>query len=163
MMNVRFHHGGVDPQLRAVLQAQIDRRLNDRVIDRLHRRGREPVERAVERVVFRDHLARELREIPQRIAVGDPFAQFPIVPVLYAHQDQRSQDLRGGHALPSGGRFLEAPRQVAPHPVDEGRVRVEEGRDGLQGGLELNPLLAERQIGEADLGIGRTTHSLVAR
>ena len=37
MMNVGLHHRSVDPQLRTVLQSELDRRLNDQVIDRFQR------------------------------------------------------------------------------------------------------------------------------
>ena len=70
MMNVGFDHGGVDRQLRAVLEAERDRGLDDRVIDGLQRGGREPVEGAIERVVLRHPLAIELSKVPQRVAVA---------------------------------------------------------------------------------------------
>ena len=72
--------------------------------------------------------------------------------MLHAHEDQRSKDLRAnGSASPARGRLLQAPRQIAPHAIDEGRMCVEKPRDRLQDGLELNALLDERDIGEADL------------
>ncbi len=163
VMNVRLDHGGVDPQLRPVLQAERDRRVDDRVIDRLQRVRGEPVEGAVERVVLRDPLALELGERPQRVAIGDPFPQFPVVPVLHAHQNQRAQDLRRGDAVPARGGLLQPSRQIALHGVDEGCVRVEERGDRLQGRFELNALLEEHEIGEAHLGIGRAAHFVAAR
>ena len=63
-MNVRLHHGRVDPQLRAVLQTEIDRGLNHRVIHGLQRRRGEPIERSVERIVLRHASTLELRELP---------------------------------------------------------------------------------------------------
>ena len=53
---------------------------------------------------------------------------------------------------------LEPPLQVDPHPFDHGRVRVDKLGDGLQGGLELNVLVEELEIGEAELGVGGSTH-----
>ena len=105
MMNVGLEHGRVDPQLRAVLEAEIDRGADHRVIDGMRRLGGEPVEGAVERVVLRHPFAIELSEVPQRVRVRNPFAQLPIVPVLQPPQDQRPEDLRGGsgRAVPSPG------------------------------------------------------------
>jgi len=102
MMNVRLDHGGIDPQLRAVLEAEIDCGVDDRVIDGLKRVGGNPVEGSVKRVVFRHPLAIELGEGPQRVPVRDPFAQLAIVPVLHAHQDHRPEDAgRSSPCVPS--------------------------------------------------------------
>ena len=70
------------------------------------------------------------------------------------------QDLLGGQALASRRGLLEAPLQVAPHVFDDRRVRVDEIGDGLQRGLELNVLVNELKIGEADLTVGGSTHFL---
>jgi hypothetical protein len=47
MMNVGLHHRGVDPQLWAVFQFELDRRLHHQIVDRLQRVGREPIEAAM--------------------------------------------------------------------------------------------------------------------
>ena len=58
VMNVRLHHCGIDPQLRAILQAKIDRCLNDQVIDGLEPVWRQPIKVAVERMMLA-HAANE--------------------------------------------------------------------------------------------------------
>ena len=84
MMNVGLHHRGVDPQLRAVLQSELDRRLNHQVVDRFQRLRRQPDEAALERIVLRHRRAVEVGELAQRQSIGDPLAQLAIVPVLDA-------------------------------------------------------------------------------
>ena len=71
-MNIGFHNGAVDAQRVAILQIRLDGGGNDQVIDSFKQYRRQPVERAVEGVVLRHPLAVELREVAQRVAVGDP-------------------------------------------------------------------------------------------
>ena len=85
MMNVALHHRGIDTQLLAVLQSEVDRRLHHQIIDRLERLGRQPSEAAVERIVSRHRQTIEVCELAQGAPIGDPLAQFAIVPVLDAH------------------------------------------------------------------------------
>src|SRR6266851_1615301 len=85
MMNVGLHHRGVDAQLLAVLQSEVDRRLHHQIIDRLERLGREPGEAAMERIVSRHRQTIEVRELAQCASIGNPLAQFAILPVLDAH------------------------------------------------------------------------------
>ncbi len=56
-------------------------------------------------------------------------------------------------------RLLQAPDQVSPDAFDDGALLIEELRDALQGGLELDTLLHELQIGEAHLGVRRSHRS----
>ena len=74
MMNVGLHHRGVDTQLLAVLQSELDGRLHHQIIDRLERLGREPIEAAVERIVSRHRQTIEVRELAQCTSVGNPLA-----------------------------------------------------------------------------------------
>src|SRR6478609_3038194 len=74
MMNVGLHHRGVDTQLLAVFQSELDRRLHHQIIDRLERLGREPIEAAVERIVSRHWQTIEVRELAQCASVGNPLA-----------------------------------------------------------------------------------------
>ena len=48
---------------------------------------------ALERVLLGHRLAIEIGEPSQRDAIGNPFAQFAIIPVLDPHENQRAQDL----------------------------------------------------------------------
>src|SRR5712691_12284673 len=72
MMNVGLHHRGVDAQLLAVLQSELDRCLHHQIIDRLERLGREPIEAAMERIVSRHRQTIEIRELAQCASVGNP-------------------------------------------------------------------------------------------
>src|ERR1700751_3820119 len=62
MMNVDLHRRGGDPQLRAVLQSELDRRLNDQVVDRFQRLRSQTDEPALEGVVLRHRGAVEVGE-----------------------------------------------------------------------------------------------------
>ena len=79
-------------------------------------------------------LAVEGGEVPQRVAVRNPFAQFPIIPVLHAHQDHRPEYLRSRQPCPSGRGLFQASSQIAPHAFNDGAMLVEEIRDALRGG-----------------------------
>ena len=94
MMNIGLHHRNVDPQLRAVLQSELDRRPNHQVVDCFQRLWRQTDEAALEGIVFRDRRAVEVSELTQRQSIRNAFAQLAIVPVLEPHQNQRAQDLR---------------------------------------------------------------------
>jgi len=59
MMNVGLDHRGVDPQLAAVLQTKPDRSLNHQIIDSFERLRRQPIEAAVEGVMFGHRIAVE--------------------------------------------------------------------------------------------------------
>src|ERR1700693_5921738 len=100
-MNVSFYHRGIDAQLLAVFQAELDGTLDHSPVDSLHGGWREPVEGAVEGVVLGHAMAVEVGEGAQGIAIVDAFAQLAIVPVLDAHQDEGTQSLRGGDAAAS--------------------------------------------------------------
>lgn len=84
MMNVSLHHRGVDAQPLAVLQSEVDRRLHHQLIDRLERLGRQPIEAAVECIVSWHRQTIEVGELAQRASVGNPLAQFAVIPVLDA-------------------------------------------------------------------------------
>jgi hypothetical protein len=71
MMNVGLHHRGVDPQLAAVLHAELHGSPHDEVIYGLEHRRRQPVEG----VMLGHILAVEIGELAQRYPIGDAFAQ----------------------------------------------------------------------------------------
>src|SRR5712691_7645315 len=62
------------------------------MVDGFQRGRRESVEGPVESVVLGDKVAVKLRKSAQRVAIVDALAQFAIVPVLDAHESQRSSD-----------------------------------------------------------------------
>jgi|GEM_PF-6053062 hypothetical protein len=65
----------VSTQPGAVLQTKPDRSLNHQIIDGFERLRRQPIEAAVEGVMFGHRIAVEIGELTQRHTVGDPFAQ----------------------------------------------------------------------------------------
>ena len=64
MMNVGLNHRRVDPQLRAILQAKVERCSNDKVVDGYEGLRRQPIEVAVERLVFGHRPTMKTRELP---------------------------------------------------------------------------------------------------
>src|SRR6516225_9985793 len=116
MMNVGLHHRGVDPQLAAVLQAELHGGFDDEVVDGLEGRRCQPVEAAVEGVMLGYLLAVEIGELAQRYSIGDAFAQLAIIPVLHPHQNECAQHLRRGEAAAALVRLFpgRAPDRAAP-------------------------------------------------
>src|SRR5271167_5249310 len=82
MMNVGLDYRSVDPELVAILQPQIHRRLHDQLIDGLEGCGSKAIKGPVEGVVFGHLLAAEIREGAQGVAIRDTFAEFAQVPIL---------------------------------------------------------------------------------
>jgi hypothetical protein len=117
MMNVSLDYRGVDAQLGAILQAKRDRGLNHQVVDRCERLRRQPIETAVERVVFGHRIPVEIGKLTQRHTVGDPFTQLAIIPILDAHQNQRAQHLRRRQSAATRARLLQTTHQIASHPL----------------------------------------------
>src|SRR5437870_6900406 len=146
MMNIGLDDRSIDPQLGAIFEAETDRRVDDRLIDRLQRVGGQPVEGPVERVVLGDPLAVEVGEVPQRVPISNAFAQFTIIPILDAHQNHLAEHLWGRQADPSRRGPLQAAREIPLHALDDGPVVVEALRDRFQGGLKLDALYHELQI-----------------
>src|SRR5271165_3984251 len=151
MMNVRLHHRGVNPQLLPILQPTIDRRLHHQLIDCLERLGRQSIEAAVERIVSRDRLTMEVRELAQRIPIRNPLAQFALVPVLDAHEHQRAQNLLRRQTAATRLGSLQTPRQIASDLLDDVLLVVEKIRDGLQQRLKTKTLTHQLPISKTDL------------
>src|SRR2546422_5069937 len=136
VMNVGFHHRGVDAESLAVFQPQLDSRLDHELIDITKRLRRKSVEGAVERILLGDGLAVKLGKAAQREAIVDALLQFAIIPVLDAHENQRAEHLRGSDAVASGAGVLQASLQILAHLLDEGK-RSEEHTSELQSRLHL--------------------------
>ena len=81
-MDVGLHHGGVDAERGAVLEAEGDGRLDDGIVEGADGGGRQAAEGAVKGVVLGHRGGVEGRDPAQRIAVRDPLAQFAEVPGL---------------------------------------------------------------------------------
>src|SRR6202051_5352992 len=114
MMTVGRHHRGVDPQLTAVLNAELHGGFNDEFVSGLERRRRQPVEAAVEGVMLGHLLAVKISERSQRYSIDDAFAQLAIIPVLHPHQNQCAQHLRRGEARATMVRLFEATHEITP-------------------------------------------------
>src|SRR5260221_2152319 len=158
MMNVGLHHRGVDAQLLAVLQSEVERRLRHRIIDRLERLGREPIEAAMERIVSRHRQTIEVRELAQCASIGNPLAQFAIVPVLDAHENQRAQDLLRRQAAATSLGLLQTPRQIEADLFDHVLLVVKKIGNGLQQRLKPQALTHQLPISKTDLPLHCPRH-----
>src|SRR3984957_7422856 len=151
MMNVTLDNRGIDTQLGAVLQSKIDCRLNHQVIDRFERLRRQSIEAAAERIVLGYPITVEVGKLTQHQSVGDPFAQFTIVPVLDAHENQRAQNLLRRQSTATAPRLLQTSPQNPPDTLDKLLLIVKEFGNGLQQRLQTHALPHQLKVGKADL------------
>jgi hypothetical protein len=158
-MNVGLHHRGIHAQLFAILQAELYGGLDHGLVDGLHGGRGEAVKGPVEGVVLRHAMAVEVGKAAQGKAVVNAFAQLAIIPVFDAHQDEGAQGLRGSDATASGVGVLQAARQILAHLLDQRGMVVQEPGDALQDRVEVDALVAQFEIGEAELGCGDTGHA----
>ena len=73
----------------------------------------------MEGVVLGHRAGVEGREQPQRVAVGDPLAQFAEIPGLDPLQHEGAEHVGGAQALTPGARALESTHQVLVDERDE--------------------------------------------
>lgn len=139
MMDVSLRHRGVDAQPLAVLQSEVDRRLHRQLIDRLERLGRESIGAAVERIVSWHRQTIEVRKLAQRASVGNPLAQFAVIPVLDAHENQPAQDLLRRQAAATSLGFLQAPREIAADLFDHVLLVVKKSEMVCSNGSRRRP------------------------
>ena len=158
MMDIGFGDRRIDAQSLAVLQSLIDGSFKDQVIDGLQGFGPKFVKGPIESVVLGYAPGVKTRESAQRVSVSDSFAEFPIVPVLHAHQDQRPKHLRRGHGRAAGGRLFQTPLKILAHRLDDLWPMIEEVRHPLENRVEIDPLSEKLQISEADLRRGDSCH-----
>src|SRR6516164_2965479 len=155
MMDVGLHHCCIDTQLLAVLQSEVDGRLHHQFIDRPKRLGRQPIEAAVERVMSRHRHTIEVRELAQCVSIGNPLAQFAIVPILDAHQNQRAQDLLWRQSMAASIGILQTLPKIVTNRCDHLFVVVKKVRDRLQQRFKNKPLLYQLKVGKTDLQMSR--------
>src|SRR2546421_616082 len=67
--------------------------MHNQLIEGLQRLRSQSVKGTVESTVLRHRLAVEIRELTQRVAVSDPFAQLAKIPILDPFEDQGAQHL----------------------------------------------------------------------
>ena len=85
-MDVGCHHRGVDAQLLAIFQAELNGALDYGRVDRLHGGWGESIEGTVESSMLGPAMTVEVRKGAQGMAVIDAFPQLAILPVLDAHE-----------------------------------------------------------------------------
>jgi hypothetical protein len=115
--------------------------------------------KAIAGVVLGYTLAVEVGEAAQGKAVVDAFPQLAIIPVLDAHQDKGAQGLRGGDAAAAGVGVLQTAHQILADLLDQRGMLVQEGEDAVQERVEVDALVPQFEIGEAELGFGDTGHA----
>src|SRR5712692_2149663 len=157
-MNVGLDHRGVDTECLAVFQTEFNGCLHHRLIDSFQRRRGQPIEGAVEGIVLGDAVAVKLRKAVQGIAIVDALAQFAIVPAFDAHECERAEGLLGGDPTAPRARVLQVPLEIAAHLLDQGWLLLQELRDATESGVELEALVPQFQIGEAELGFEDAAH-----
>lgn len=104
-------------------------------------------------------LAAEVRKAAQGIAVIDAFAQLAIIPVFDTHEDERAQSLRRSDPVAAGVGVLQPAHQVLAHLLNQRGMVVQESEDALQERVEMDVLVAQFEIGEAELGRGEAAHA----
>ena len=143
-----------------VLHSQIDGRFKDQVVEGLQGLRPKFVKGPMESVVLRYALAIKTREPAQRVPVGDALAQFPIVPVLHPHQDQRPKHLRRGHGRAARVRLFQTSLKILADPLHDLGLMIEEIGNPLENRVEINALDEKLDIGEVDLGVCDSCHFL---
>src|SRR5450631_2257732 len=115
-------------------------------------------------IVSRHRQTIEIGELAQRASIGNPLAQFAIVPVLDAHENQRAQDLLRCDAAATSLGVLQAPYQIAADLLDHIFLIVEKVGDGLQQRVKAQTLTHQFPIGKTDLSpsCSRQRSALVA-
>lgn len=158
MMDIGFGNRRIDAQFLAVLQSQIDGSFKDPVIDGLHSFGVKFIKGPIESVVLGYALAIKTTESAQRLSIGNPLAQFPIVTVLNPHENQGTHHLRRGHARAPHVGFFHTPLKIFSHQLCDLWMVVEDLADPLENWVEIDLLSEKLQISEADLWLGESCH-----
>lgn len=158
MMNIGFGDRGIDAKSLAVLHSQIDGSSQDQVIDGLYGLRPKFIKGPIESVVFGYAPAIKTTESAQRVSIGNPLAQFPIVTVLNSHENQGAHHLRRCHARAPQVGFFQTPLEIFSNQLCDQRMMVEEVGDPLENRVEIDPLSEKLQISEADLRVGDSCH-----
>jgi len=158
IMDVGLANRRIHAQFLAVLDSQLHGRLDDQIIDGLKGGGLKLDKSPIESVVHRDALAVETSELAQGVPVGNPLAQFAIIPVLNPHQDQGAQHLRRSYSATPHVGFFHTPLEIFSDQLDDLWMIVQEVGNPLKNRVEINPLGEELQIGEANLRVTLSCH-----
>src|SRR5258708_4704867 len=127
---MRLYDSGIDPELLAIFQSQLDRSLHYQFIDELQHGRSQTVEGTVEGVVLGNRLSIEMSEAAQRVAIGNALAQLTILPIFDPHQDQRAQDLGWGQAVPVQLGSFQSTLEIASDLLDQLLVLCEQVGNG---------------------------------
>jgi len=103
----------------------------------------------------------EVRELAQHVSVRNPFAQLAIMPVLDAHEHQRTQNLLWCQAAATRLGSLQTPRQIASDLLDDVLLTIEKVRDRLKQRLKNQTLTHQLPIGKTDLSLRNPRHGSV--
>jgi len=158
MMDIGFGNRRIDAQSLAVLQSQIDGSFKDQVIDGLYGFGVKFIKGPIECVVLGYAPAIKTTESAQRVSIGNPLAQVPIVTVLNPHENQGAHHLRRSHARAPHVGFFQTPLKIFSNQLYDLWMVVEDLTDPLENRVEIDPLGEELQISEADLRLGESCH-----
>jgi len=158
MMDIGFGDRRIDAQSLAVLQSQIDSRSKDQVIDGLYGLRSKFIKGPIESVVLGYAHTVKTRELAQRVSIGNPLAQFPIVTVLNPHENQGAHHLRRCHARAPHVGFFHTPLEIFSNQLCDLWMMVEDLGDPLENRVEIDPLSEKLQISEADLRLGESCH-----
>ncbi len=159
MMDIGFRNRRIDAQSLAVLDSELDGSFEDQVIDGLYGLRPKFIKGPVESVVLGDAPAIKTTESAQRVSIGNPLAQFPIVTVLNPHENQRAHHLRRSHTRAPHVGFFHTPLEIFSNQLcDLCLMMVEEVGDRLENRIEIDPLSEKLQISEADLRVGDSCH-----
>ena len=153
-MDVGVGHGRIGAKSLTIFQASLVGSFNESFIDEFNGYRGQPVMAAVEGIMLGHGLAVKVSELTQGVSIGDAFGQFPIVPILDAHQNEGAQHLAGGEPVASSFRFFQALIELASDVFQKFRMLVDEVGNLFQHRIELNALAAEFQIGERGLRMG---------
>ena len=145
-------------QLRAVLQPKIDRCLNDQFVDGPKRVVRQPIEVAVECMVFGHTLPIKLRELAQRHSIRNALTQLAVVPVLDALENERAQDLLRRQSASTALWIFQSSREIAPHLLDNLPLIVKKVGNGLEQRLQADAPPYQLPIRKTDLTCRGSRH-----
>lgn len=158
MMDIGFGNRRIDAQSLAVLHSQIDGSFKDQVIDGLYGFGVKFIKGPIECVVLGYAPAIKTTESAQRVSIGNPLAQVPIVTVLNPHENQGAHHLRRGHARAPHVGFFQTPLEIFSNQLYDLWMIVEDLGDPLENRVDIDPLSDKLQISEADLRLGESCH-----
>ena len=93
-------------------------------------------------MVFGHRLAVEIRELAQGVSVGDPFAQFPVIPTFDPHDDERAQNLLWRQSAATSPGVFQTALQFASYRFDQFLVVVKKTEMFCSSGSNTIPAAA---------------------